>query len=372
MVDNIKTAPLRTLSHVIGHSIDGKGGRQTVGDLLDGLVASSGSAVTGNLAVFSDSSGEVLGDSGLALSEVEEAVSICDFLSVTVPVDLDEVGEKVGHLTVTQPVDLDAMETRVNQLDAAVVLKGTWDASGGSFPGSGAAQAGDSWIVSTGGTVDGVVFTANDRLIAIADNASATTFAGNWFKADYTDAVLSVDGSTGTITIGAIIAAATAKATPVDADLFGLSDSAASGATKKVSWTNIKATLKTYFDTLYGALATANQWLKTQRAQVIEVDSASTITLDLSLGQVFRIKAPGLSHNATVQLSNASSYIGAKFQLTGYQNAGGNTLSYGTGLVSIGAASAPAIPTAAGAKFRMDGDIVASGEYHFTARGVGV
>jgi hypothetical protein len=94
---------------------------------------------------------------------------------------------KVGHISVTQAVDLDAIESRVNDLDAAVVLKGTWDASAGTFPGSGAAQAGWSYIVSVGGTVDGVVFTANDRLIAITDNASTATFAANWFKADYTD-----------------------------------------------------------------------------------------------------------------------------------------------------------------------------------------
>ena len=43
----------------------------------------------------------------------------------------------------------------------------------------------------------------------------------------------------------------TDKATPVDADLIPLSDSAASFGIKKLSWLNIKATLKTYFDTLY-------------------------------------------------------------------------------------------------------------------------
>lgn len=124
-----------------------------------------------------------------------------DHLTVTAATDLDTIRTKVGHLTVTQAVDLDAIETRVNALDAAVILKGTWDASTGAFPGSGSAQAGESWIVSTGGTVDGQVFVANDRIIAIADNASTTTFAANWFKADYTDQVLSVAGRTGAVTL---------------------------------------------------------------------------------------------------------------------------------------------------------------------------
>jgi hypothetical protein len=58
-------------------------------------------------------------------------------------------------------------------------------------------------------------------------------------------------GDETTTTIGALINGATNKATPVDADYIGLMDSAASNILKKLSWANIKATLKTYFDTLY-------------------------------------------------------------------------------------------------------------------------
>ncbi len=47
------------------------------------------------------------------------------------------------------------------------------------------------------------------------------------------------------------------KATPVDADNAVLLDSAASGIAKKLSWANLKATLKTYFDTLYAPIAGA-------------------------------------------------------------------------------------------------------------------
>lgn len=53
--------------------------------------------------------------------------------------------------------------------------------------------------------------------------------------------------------VGSSIHGATAKTTPVDADTMPLIDSAASNVLKKVTWTNIKATLKTYFDTLYQA-----------------------------------------------------------------------------------------------------------------------
>lgn len=43
----------------------------------------------------------------------------------------------------------------------------------------------------------------------------------------------------------------TAKTTPVDADTVNVVDSADSNKAKKVTWANVKATLKTYFDTLY-------------------------------------------------------------------------------------------------------------------------
>ncbi len=55
--------------------------------------------------------------------------------------------------------------------------------------------------------------------------------------------------NTAWVFVGAI--SSVAKTTPVDADLVPLVDSAASNFLKYVTWANIKATLKTYFDTLY-------------------------------------------------------------------------------------------------------------------------
>ncbi len=51
--------------------------------------------------------------------------------------------------------------------------------------------------------------------------------------------------------VGSAIDGSTAKTTPVDADVVPILDSAVSNILKKVSWANIKATLKAYFDTLY-------------------------------------------------------------------------------------------------------------------------
>jgi hypothetical protein len=53
--------------------------------------------------------------------------------------------------------------------------------------------------------------------------------------------------------VSTIINGKDAKTTPHNDDVVGLVDSEASSVLKKLSWTNIKATLKTYFDTLYAA-----------------------------------------------------------------------------------------------------------------------
>jgi hypothetical protein len=73
------------------------------------------------------------------------------------------------------------------------------------------------------------------------------------------------DGTAAITVIAPGTHAATSKATPVDADEMPIVDSAASYVLKKLTWANAKATLKTYFDTLYGAgtvtavsVATAN------------------------------------------------------------------------------------------------------------------
>lgn len=57
--------------------------------------------------------------------------------------------------------------------------------------------------------------------------------------------------------------AAPTKATPIDDDGVVLIDSAASNAIKRTLWSAVKATLKTYFDTLYQAVLTSGTNIKT-------------------------------------------------------------------------------------------------------------
>lgn len=80
-------------------------------------------------------------------------------------------------------------------LGDTLVFQDGWDASAGSFPGGGAAQKGSYWIVTTAGTVDSVDFALRDRVVAITDSASDTTYAANWQIIDYSDLAASDVGN---------------------------------------------------------------------------------------------------------------------------------------------------------------------------------
>lgn len=112
--------------------------------------------------------------------------------------------------------------------DRTLTISGNTTLGGGSHSGTNTGDqtsvtgnAGTATALQTGRTIDGVTFdgTANITVIAPGTNAASS------------------------------------KATPVDADELPLVDSAASNVLKKLTWANLKATLKTYFDTLYLALA---------------------------------------------------------------------------------------------------------------------
>lgn len=89
---------------------------------------------------------------------------------------------------------------------------------------------------------------------------------------------LNETGTTSTIDLNAL----TAKTTPVDADLTLLGDSADSFANKKSTYTNVKAFLKTYFDTLYQTVSTA--LLKANNLS--DLASVATAKTNLSLNNV--------------------------------------------------------------------------------------
>src|SRR6266496_3475808 len=99
-----------------------------------------------------------------------------------------------------------------------------------------------------GGTVTGASSGTN--------TGDQTSVSGNAGTATALQTARNIDGQPfdGTANITVIAPgthAASSKTTPVDADELPLVDSAASNVLKKLTWANLKATIKAYFDTLY-------------------------------------------------------------------------------------------------------------------------
>lgn len=83
----------------------------------------------------------------------------------------------------------------------------------------------------------------------------------NYLRADGSWATPATGG--GSTDIAAEIVAATGKTTPVNADVLGLIDTVESPILKKLTWANIKDTLKTYFDALYQVVLVSGTNIKT-------------------------------------------------------------------------------------------------------------
>lgn len=168
-----------------------------------------------------------------------------------------------------------------------------------------------SWrkIVTPASPVSSVNGQVGVIVLATSDIADTTN------KRYVTDSHLTVIGNTSgtnsgdetTTTLGSKINGATEKTTPVDADRVGLMDSAASNVLRKLSWANIKATLKNYFDTLYQA---AGSYVPTTRtitingtAQDLSDDRSWTVSATDSEGWTVIVKSANqdVTNNATLQ-----------------------------------------------------------------------
>jgi hypothetical protein len=123
------------------------------------------------------------------------------YLTVAERTNIADSKTKTDLISITQAVDLDAMEATLNAVTSGLQYRGTWDASVGTFPGGGTAQIGDFYFCTVPGIVGGQSFIAGDSCVALINNASISTYAGNWARQESTAAVASVNGQVGAVVL---------------------------------------------------------------------------------------------------------------------------------------------------------------------------
>ena len=177
----------------------------------------------------------------------------------------------------------------------------------------------------TDGTDD--IQNATNSQKGLATAAQITKLEGIEASADVTDAE----------NVGNSIHDVASKATPVDADELGLIDSAASYVLKKLTWTNLKTTLKTYFDGIYRIGATDKEEqsytespMVVSGGEVTEGTNAGTFkvaaltallrTTDSLTGELEKV-TKGLEDNITITAADTTYYVSLNY------NAGSPTIS---------------------------------------------
>lgn len=136
--------------------------------------------------------------------------------------------------------------------------------------------------------------------------------------------------------------AATGKTTPVDADEIGLVDSAASYGLKKLTWANLKAGIKSYYDSVTATLTNktltnpANTAQTLTDAATISWDAASGATASVTLGGARTLAAP------------TNLKTGGRYALKVVQDGSGSRTLTWNAVFKWPAATPPTLSTAAG------------------------
>lgn len=144
------------------------------------------------------------------------------------------------------------------------------------------------------------------------------------------------------------ISALTNYATPLDADVLPIVDTA-NTTTKKLTWANIKAVLKTYFDTLYAAALGADDNYVTDAEKVVIGNTSGTNTGDNATNSQYS----GLAASKANVAGSLTQFVGNTAYRVFYSDASGDITELalgadGTFLKSNGASAAPSFAVPAG------------------------
>lgn len=168
-------------------------------------------------------------------------------------------------------------------------------------------------------------------------SASPASTVANWKWLKTPDCkVLSVNGKTGAVTLAAsdvgaetLLKNAAAKTAPADADSMAIVDSAASSATKKLTFTALKAYLKSYFDGLYNKYVHPAYPEKASGLYKITVDATGHVSAVATVAKadITALGIPAQDTVYTLPAATASTLGGIKV---------GSGLAVNAGVVSVG------------------------------------
>lgn len=226
VLDADPTAPLHAATKQYVDAAVGGGGD------VDGPAASTDEAV----ALFDGATGKLLQNSVVLINPATGFLSTPGSIETSGAIITDTISEKTAAAGIT----IDGVHMQDGEVEGRdIAVDGTkldGIEAGADVTDAANVGAAGAFMKATDDT-DDITEGATNKWFTAAEE---TKLAGIETAADVTDAV----------NVGTSIDGATAKTTPVDADTMPLIDSAASNVLKKVTWANIKATLKTYFDSL--------------------------------------------------------------------------------------------------------------------------
>lgn len=195
---------------------------------FDALYAAAGSYITSGGALGTPSSGTLTNCGNLPISGVTGLQTQLDGKaplaspaltgSPTAPNQV--AGTNSTVIANTAYVDA-AVSVLAAVVSGALVFKGSWDASSGTFPGGGTAQTGAFYKVTVAGTVDSVAFSVGDDIYAVTNNASTSTYSGNWLRIEGTLTLSEIQSAVG-FTFGSLAALSSVTSTLIsDASTIG-------------------------------------------------------------------------------------------------------------------------------------------------------